>query len=211
MEPLFEELKDFRIIPVVVIHQADSALPLTDTLVRGGLACAEITLRTPAALDAIRKMARRKEMLVGAGTVLSIDQVKAACDSGARFVVSPGFNPELVVYCLENGIPVIPGVCTPTEVGNAMACGLEVLKFFPAESFGGLKTLKAISEPYADIRYIPTGGITPDNLADYLDFDKVLACGGTWIARSNLISDGSFDRILQNVTEALSIANRRNT
>ncbi len=205
MNRIFESLKTYRIIPVIVIHQAEHADPLAATLLRGGLPCAEITLRTPAAVDAIRTMSQRTQLLVGAGTVLNIDQVKTAADAGAGFMVSPGFNPKLVDYCLKNDIPVIPGVCTPSEIAAALDFGLTVLKFFPAASFGGLKTLRAISEPYADVQFIPTGGITPDNLIEYLDFDKVLACGGTWIAKADLISKGRFDKILRNIEEAISL------
>lgn len=200
-----EQLKNFRIVPVIVIHKAEDATLLADTLLKGGLPCAEITFRTAAALGAIRIMTQRKDLLVGAGTVLKIDQAKAAIDAGARFIVSPGFNPKLVTYCVKNNISVIPGICTPSEIEAAMDFGLDVLKFFPAEAFGGLKTLKAMSEPYADVKFIPTGGITLKNLIEYLNFYKVLACGGTWIAPPDLISTGRFDNILHNLKAAISL------
>lgn len=205
MNNITEQLKIFRIVPVIVIHKAEDATLLADTLLKGGLACAEITFRTAAAPDAIRIMSQRENILVGAGTVLKIDQAKAAIDAGARFIVSPGFNPKLVTYCVKNNISVIPGICTPSEIEAAMDFGLDVLKFFPAEAFGGLKTLKAMSEPYADVKFIPTGGITLKNLVEYLGFYKVLACGGTWIAPSDFISAGKFDNILLNVREVISL------
>jgi 2-dehydro-3-deoxyphosphogluconate aldolase/(4S)-4-hydroxy-2-oxoglutarate aldolase len=153
-------------------------------------------------------MARRGDILVGAGTVLTVDQVKAAVDVGARFMVSPGFNPKVVGYCVENNITVTPGICTPSDIEAALGFGLEVLKFFPAEAFGGLKTLKAMSGPYGAIKFIPTGGISPNNLVEYLQFPKTLACGGTWIAKSNLISGGHFDQILSSAKEAVELVKR---
>jgi len=197
-----------RVVPVVAIQKAEDALPLADALLEGGLPCAEITFRTAAALDAMRLMARREDILVGAGTVLKVDQVKAAVDVGARFMVSPGFNPKVVGYCVENDITITPGICTPSDIEAALDFGLEVLKFFPAAAFGGLKTLKAMSGPYTTVKFIPTGGISPDNLLEYLQFPKVLACGGTWVAQSSLISEGKFDEIVKNAREAVAIVNK---
>ena len=194
-----------RIIPVVAIQDANDSVQLADTLIEGGLPCAEITFRTAAAIDAIRIMAQRGDILVGAGTVLKVDQVKAAVDAGAQFMVSPGFNPKVAGYCVENNIMITPGISTPSDIEAALDFGLEVLKFFPAEAFGGLKTLKAMSGPYATVEFIPTGGISPMNLLDYLQFSKVLACGGTWVAKSDLISEGKFDQILRNTKEAVSL------
>lgn len=198
----------FRVIPVVSLERADDAPRLADALVEGGLPCVEITFRTPAALDAIRIMAGREDIFVGAGTVLSVNQVQAAKDAGARFIVSPGFNPAVARYCVEMKIDFTPGVCTPTEVGQALEYGLNVVKFFPAEAFGGLKTLKAISAPFPEVRFIPTGGINPGNLQGYLEFSKVLACGGTWIASPEALAAGRFDEIRGNVREALEIVSR---
>ena len=178
------QLKNLRVVPVISIDSADDAMPLADTLLEGGLGCAEITLRTPAALDAIKMMAKRGDILLGAGTVLTIDQVKAVMDSGARFTISPGFSQPLAEYCLDNDIIHIPGVCTPSEMQAASGLGLSLLKFFPAEALGGLKTLKAMSAPYQGLEFMPTGGISPENLGVYLGFSKVLACGGSWIATS---------------------------
>ncbi|MBN1541109.1 bifunctional 4-hydroxy-2-oxoglutarate aldolase/2-dehydro-3-deoxy-phosphogluconate aldolase, partial [candidate division KSB1 bacterium] len=187
MDSLLERLRELRVIPVVAINQAADAADLGQALVAGGLPCAEITFRTAAAPESIETLAKRGDMLVGAGTVLSIEQVKTAVDSGAQFIVSPGFNPKVVGYCVENNIPVTPGTATPTDIEQALGFNLPVVKFFPAEAFGGLKTLKAISAPYRNMRFIPTGGISAANLRDYLAFSQVWACGGSWMVQSALI------------------------
>jgi 2-dehydro-3-deoxyphosphogluconate aldolase/(4S)-4-hydroxy-2-oxoglutarate aldolase len=205
MTEIFKKFEEMGVVPVVAIPESAAAMPLADALIEGGLPCAEITFRTDAAIDAMRIMAQRGDILVGAGTVLTVDQVKAAVDAGARFVVSPGFNPRVVGYCVENNISNTPGVCTPSDIEAAMDFGLDVLKFFPVEAFGGLKTLKAVGAPYGSVKFIPTGGISPKNLMDYLASPKVLACGGTWVAKSDLISNGRFDEILRNAKEAVSI------
>lgn len=206
MHKIIRRFKDLRIIPVITIHRCDDAMPLADTLVQSGLSCAEITLRTEAAVDTIEMMSTRGDILVGAGTVLKIDQAKAALDAGARFMVSPGLNPKVAGYCIQNRILYTPGISTPSEIEAALDLGLHVLKFFPAEAFGGVRTLKAVSGPYPDLQFIPTGGITPENLADYLRLSNVLACGGSWIAGSTLIADGRFDVILKNAQQAAQIA-----
>lgn len=203
MNELFEKMERLKIIPVVKIESASDAPSLADALIAGGLPVAEITFRTAAALDAIRSIAGRDDILVGAGTVLSVDMAKKAVDAGATFIVSPGFNPKVVEYCITSDIPVTPGVCTPTEIETALEYGLEVLKFFPAEAMGGLKTLKAISAPYNMVRFIPTGGINEKNVSDYLAFNKTLCCGGSWMAKSDLISENSFSRITQLTKEAV--------
>jgi 2-dehydro-3-deoxyphosphogluconate aldolase/(4S)-4-hydroxy-2-oxoglutarate aldolase len=205
MSQVLEQFEKMRVVPVVAIQDAKDTMQLADTLIEGGLPCAEITFRTAAALDAMRILARRQDLLVGAGTVLKVDQVKAAVDIGVRFMVSPGFNPKVVGYCVENNITITPGISTPSDIEAALDFGLSVLKFFPAEAFGGLKTLKAMSGPYGSVKFIPTGGIGPGNLVDYLKFPKTLACGGTWIAKSNLISEGKFDLILSNAKEAVEL------
>jgi len=205
MRDIAARFRELRVIPVAAIERREDARPLANALVEGGLACIEVTFRTAAAAEAIRILAARDDILVGAGTVLSIDQVKTALDAGVRFVVSPGFNPKVVDYCLKNDVVHIPGVCTPSEIEAALDLGLNVLKFFPAEAFGGLKTLRAMSAPYPQLEFVPTGGINPENLADYLRFPKVLACGGTWIAGSKLVSAGRFDVVLKNAREAAAI------
>lgn len=208
MSEILQQFEKMRVVPVVAIQNAEDSMQLADALIEGGLPCAEITFRTTAAVDAMRIMAKRSDILVGAGTVLKVDQVNAAVDVGARFIVSPGFNPKVVGYCVENNITVTPGICTPSDIEAALEFGLEALKFFPAEAFGGLKTLKAMSGPYTTVKFVPTGGITPNNLLEYLQFPKVLACGGTWIAKSALISEGKFDEIMNNAREAVEIVNK---
>lgn len=208
MSAVLDQFNKMRVIPVVAIENAQDAMPLVDALIEGGLPCAEITFRTAAAIDAMRITAQRGDILVGAGTVLKIDQVKAAVDVGAQFMVSPGFNPKVVAYCVENSIPITPGISTPSDIEAALELGVEVLKFFPAEAFGGLKTLKAMSGPYTTVKFVPTGGISPANLVEYLQFPKTLACGGTWIAKSKLISDGRFDQILSNAKEAVELVRK---
>ncbi|MCP4624760.1 MAG: bifunctional 4-hydroxy-2-oxoglutarate aldolase/2-dehydro-3-deoxy-phosphogluconate aldolase [bacterium] len=208
MNEILQQFDKMRVVPVVDMQNAEDAMQLADALIEGGLPCAEITFRTAAAVDTMRIMARRGDILVGAGTVLKIDQVKAAVDVGARFMVAPGFNPKVVEYCVENHITIAPGICTPSGIEAALDFGLEVLKFFPAEAFGGLKTLKAMSGPYKTVKFVPTGGISPDNLFEYLQFPKVLACGGSWIAKSVLISEGKFDEIKNNTREAVGIVKK---
>ena len=208
MSKILRQFEEMGVVPVVAIQKAEDAMQLADALIEGGLPCAEITFRTAAALDAMRNMAQRQDILVGAGTVLKVDQVKAAIDVGAQFMVSPGFNPKVVGYCVENDITITPGICTPSDIEAALEFGLQVLKFFPASAFGGLKTLKAMSGPYTTVKFVPTGGISPANLAEYLAFPKVLACGGTWVAKSALISEGKFDVIVQNAREAVEIVNK---
>jgi len=205
MKEEFEEVLKLRIIPVVTIHDAENTEPLADALLEGGLPCAEITFRTDAAAEAIERIAKKAGMLVGAGTVLKIEQAKQALDCGACFIVSPGFNPKVVQFCLENGIPVTPGISTPTDIEGALDFGLEIVKFFPAEAFGGVKTLKAISAPYGMIKFIPTGGIGPHNVLDYLALPQVPACGGSWMVKSDLIAGKNFSEIGRLTREAVSL------
>ncbi|NOY58413.1 MAG: bifunctional 4-hydroxy-2-oxoglutarate aldolase/2-dehydro-3-deoxy-phosphogluconate aldolase [Calditrichaeota bacterium] len=206
MNKILSKIHNLLIVPVVTIHDAKNASRLANALLAGGLPCAEITFRTEAAVDAIKEIAKQEEMLVGAGTVLTINQVKAAVDAGAQFIVSPGFNPKIVGYCKKNEIPITPGICNPTDIEMALDFELDVVKFFPAEAFGGLKTLKAISAPYGMMKFIPTGGINTGNLPDYLQFPSVLACGGSWMVKSHLISAGRFDEIEKLTREAVNIA-----
>jgi 2-dehydro-3-deoxyphosphogluconate aldolase/(4S)-4-hydroxy-2-oxoglutarate aldolase len=208
MDAILQQFENMRVVPVVAIEDADDADRLAEALIEGGLPCAEITFRTAAAVDAMKRMAKRGDILVGAGTVLKVDQVKAAIDAGARFMVSPGFNPKVVKYCVDNRITITPGISTPSDIEAALDFDLQVLKFFPAEAFGGLPTLKAMSGPYTTVKFIPTGGISPKNLAEYLGFPKVLACGGTWVAKSALISEGKFEDIVNNARQAVEIVER---
>jgi 2-dehydro-3-deoxyphosphogluconate aldolase / (4S)-4-hydroxy-2-oxoglutarate aldolase len=205
MEDIINRIKSLRIVPVVIMDNADNAGPLAESLLEGGLPCAEVTFRTAAAKETINNLSKYKEICLGAGTVLSVDQVKSAVDSGALFIVSPGFNPKVVGYCVDNKIPVFPGICTPTEIEMGLGFGLEVFKFFPAESFGGLNTLKAISGPYGMIKFIPTGGINEKNIGSYLSFNKVIACGGSWMVPRELFSEGRFRDITYLVSEAVKL------
>ena len=200
-----EQFKEYGVVPVVVLNDAKDALPLAKALVEGGLACAEVTFRTEAAEESIRLMSEAyPEMLVGAGTVLTIDQVNRAVKAGAKFIVSPGFDPEIVDYCLENNIPVFPGCVTPSEVAQAVKRGLKVVKFFPAEQAGGIAMIKAMAAPYTMVKFMPTGGISTKNLADYLSCDKILCCGGSWMVKGDMIKAGEFDKICTMAKEAVA-------
>jgi 2-dehydro-3-deoxyphosphogluconate aldolase/(4S)-4-hydroxy-2-oxoglutarate aldolase len=204
-QPL-ERLGELALVPVIEIQHADHAVRLGEALVAGGLPCAEITFRTAAAEEAIRRIASAlPQVIVGAGTVLSVDQAQRAVAAGAQFIVSPGFNPRVVGWCLEHEVPVTPGVATPTEIDMALDKGLHILKFFPAETLGGVAMLKAIAAPYGGVKFIPTGGINPQNLADYLKLAMVYACGGSWLAPAKLISAGAFDEITRLTREAVAI------
>jgi len=191
-----EQFRALRVVPVIVIEDSAAAASLAAALTDGGLPCAEVTFRTKTAADSIRRMRdARPDMLIGAGTVLTPTQVDSALDSGATFIVSPGFNPVVVDYCLERDVPVFPGICTPSEVEAALMRGLRVVKFFPAEPAGGLPYLKAIAAPYGEVSFMPTGGITRANLAGYLAFPRIIACGGSWMAPSDWIANGDFAAI----------------
>jgi len=194
------------IVPVVKLDDAKDALPLADALIAGGLPLSEITFRTDAAEEAIRITANeRPDMLVGAGTVLSIEQADKAIAAGAKFIVSPGLNPVVVKHCQSRNVPIFPGVCTPTEIEAALGLGLTCLKFFPAESYGGLSTLKALCAPYGDVRFMPTGGINTKNVEEYLSFPKIVACGGSWMVAADLIASAQFDKIADLTREAVTL------
>jgi 2-dehydro-3-deoxyphosphogluconate aldolase/(4S)-4-hydroxy-2-oxoglutarate aldolase len=198
------ELRRLRIVPVIVIDDPHQAGPLARALLDGGLPCAEITFRTAGAAEALQRIAaEHPDVLVGAGTVLSAEQAARAREAGAKFIVSPGFNPGVVDYCRAHEVPIYPGVCTPTEIEAALERGLKVLKFFPAEPMGGLPFLQAISAPYSGVEFIPTGGIKGGHLASYLAFGKVVACGGSWMAPQAWIAAGEFERIRQEVQRAM--------
>jgi 2-dehydro-3-deoxyphosphogluconate aldolase/(4S)-4-hydroxy-2-oxoglutarate aldolase len=198
-------IRAFGIVPVIVIDDAEDAVPLAAALAGGGLACAEVTFRTAAAAEAIRRIAdAHPDMLLGAGTVLTPQQVRDAGAAGARFVVAPGFNPRVVDACLEIGLPVYPGVCTPTEIEMALERGIDVLKFFPAEPMGGLAYLKAIAAPYGNVQFIPTGGVDLSNLVTYLSFGRVVACGGSWMASAASIREKQFARIRAETVKAVT-------
>lgn len=199
-------LKTHRLLPVIQIDDARHTDGLSEALLRGGLPVAEVTLRTPTAIEAIGRMVKKyPQLLVGAGTVSTAAQVDAVFDAGVQFVVSPGFNPAVVARCLELGLTVIPGVCTPTDIEAALGFDLDVLKFFPAEAAGGVAMLKALSGPYGDIGFVPTGGIGANNILSYLALENVVACGGSWMVSPRLIQAADFGRIRKLVEEAVAL------
>ena len=207
MAEMVARLRELKVIPILVIDDPDHAEPVARAIADGGLPCAEVTFRTAAAAEAIRRIADGfPDMLVGAGTVLSPDQVDAARDAGARFIVTPGLNPRVVERCQALDVPVYPGVCTPTDIETAMGLGLDTLKLFPAGAMGGVPYLKAITGPYRNVRFIPTGGVDAGNLAEWLALPQVVACGGSWLARADRIRAGDFDHIRQQVEKAVAIA-----
>lgn len=204
-EQILSTIARYRLLPVVVLKNTEAALPLGRALIDGGLPIAEVTFRTSAAEASIRAMAETyPEMMVGAGTVLTTDQVDRAVGAGAKFILSPGFNPVVVDYCLSKGILMMPGVNSPTDVEMAMSRGLRVVKFFPAEASGGIPFIKALSSPYSEMRFIPTGGIGRKNLADYLALPSVIACGGSWIVDAPLVEAGRFDEVARLTKEAMT-------
>ena len=205
MSEVLKRLGAIRLVPVVVLEDAKNAEPLAEALIAGGLPCAEVTFRTAAAAESIKRISKYKEMCLGAGTVLSVDQAMLAIDSGATFIVSPGFNPKVVKYCVENKIPITPGICTPTEIEMGLEYGLTIFKFFPAEAYGGLKTLKAISAPYGMIKFIPTGGIDAKNVREYLSLKQVVACGGSWMVTKEMISNRKFNEVTTLAQEAVNL------
>ena len=207
MKTLEEQFYEYAVVPVVVLDDADDAAPLAEALIKGGLPCAEVTFRTEAAEESIRIMSEKyPEMLVGAGTVLTTEQVDRAVAAGAKFIVSPGFDPEIVDYCMEKNIPVFPGCVSPSEVAQAVKRGLKVVKFFPAEQAGGLAMLKAMAAPYTMLKFMPTGGINTKNLKEDLGFSKILCCGGSWMVKGDMIKNKEFDKITEMTREATELA-----
>ncbi|MCL2056832.1 MAG: bifunctional 4-hydroxy-2-oxoglutarate aldolase/2-dehydro-3-deoxy-phosphogluconate aldolase [Oscillospiraceae bacterium] len=204
MHPVLEQISKIAIVPVIKIDDVEKAVPLAKALAAGGIPCAEITFRTAEGEEAIRRIAKElPDILLGAGTVLTKAQVDKAIDAGAKFIVSPGLNPEVVAYCAEKGIPITPGCANPSDIEQALAFGLEVVKFFPAEQAGGLDYIKAVSAPYPSLKFMPTGGINAANITKYLAFEKILACGGSWMVPADLISAGKFDEITRLSKEAV--------
>lgn len=206
MNETLEKLGQYGIVPVVVLNDSKDAEPLADALCEGGLACAEVTFRTKAAAESIKIMSEKHpEMLVGAGTVLTVEQVDEAVAAGAKFIASPGLNSEVVKYCLDKNIAITPGVVTPSEMEQAIELGLNIVKFFPAEPSGGLSMIKAVSAPYTMLKFMPTGGINPGNVKEYLKSDKIFACGGSWMVKGDLVDAGDFDKIKELTKEAADI------
>ncbi len=209
MNEILEKIGKTAIVPVVLLENAKDAKPLARALCDGGLPCAEVTFRTEAAEEGIRVMAEEfPQMLVGAGTVLTTDQADRAIAAGAKFIVSPGLNPRVVKHCLEKGITMLPGTATPSDVERAMEFGLDAVKFFPAEAAGGLAMIQAMAAPYINMKFMPTGGINEKNLRSYLDFPRVLACGGSWMVKGELIRAGKFDEIRELTRKAVELAGR---
>ncbi len=205
MNEILSKIAKMGIVPVIKLDDAKDAVPLAKALCDGGLPCAEVTFRTAAAEESIRLIKKTyPDMLVGAGTVLTTEQVDRAVDAGAEFIVSPGLNPRIVKYCVEKNIPITPGCSNPSDIEAALELGLEVVKFFPAEAAGGLPMIKAIAAPYVNMRFLPTGGINADNLNSYLDFSKIIACGGSWMVKDEYIKAGDFSKITELTREAIS-------
>lgn len=204
MNEVLEKIQKIGIVPVVVLDDAKDAAPLAKALCDGGLPCAEVTFRTAAAEESIRIMCREfPKMLVGAGTVITTEQVDRAVAAGAKFIVSPGLDPKIVEHCIEKGVPITPGTSNPTDVERAVGMGLEVLKFFPAEAAGGLNMIKSMAAPFTTVKFMPTGGISAKNINSYLAFPKIIACGGSWMVKSDLVAAGEFDKITEMTREAV--------
>jgi len=204
LHSVLDEIGKIGIIPVIKIDDAEKAVPLSKALISGGIPCAEITFRTAQGEKAIAAINKEvPDILLGAGTVLTVDQVDRAIAAGAKFIVSPGFNPKVVSHCIEKGIPVTPGCSNPSDIEMALDMGLEVVKFFPAEQTGGLEYIKAIAAPYSSVSFIPTGGINAQNIGKYIAYEKVLACGGSWMVNTDLINSGNFEKITSLCREAL--------
>jgi 2-dehydro-3-deoxyphosphogluconate aldolase/(4S)-4-hydroxy-2-oxoglutarate aldolase len=207
MGTILDKIGELGVVPVIAIENAADAPQLGRALLAGGLPCAEITFRTAAAPEAIRLMtAECPDVMVGAGTVMTVAQAEQAAEAGVKFVVTPGFDGDVVDWCIANNMPITPGVLTPTEINMALKKGLNIVKFFPAEAGGGVKALKAIAAPYVGVKFIPTGGISAANLSDYLSQPFVHACGGSWMVAKKLISDGQFDKITEMAAEAVALA-----
>ncbi len=206
MNDMLNRIQKMGIVPVIKLDDAKDAIPLAKALVEGGLPCAEVTFRTAAAEEAIRLMRQAyPDMLIGAGTVLTTEQVDKAVAAGATFIVSPGLNPKVVKYCVDNNIPITPGCANPSDIEAAIELGLDVVKFFPAEAAGGLAMIKAMAAPYVNMKFMPTGGINEKNLISYLDFPKIIACGGSWMVSDELVKAGDFDKITALTKQAVAL------
>lgn len=203
---LIGHLETHRIVPVVKLDRVEDAVPLGQALMEGGLPVAEVTFRTEAAEESIRRMSHEfPEMLIGAGTVINTDQAERAVRAGARFLVSPGISDELAQWASGHQIPLLPGVCTPSEIMKALSYGMTILKFFPAAQYGGLPTIKALAGPFPQVRFMPTGGVSAANICEYLKDPRVIACGGSWMVKDALIREGNFEEITRLTAEAVSL------
>lgn len=212
MNDIIMQIRQIGVVPVIAISDTEKAVPLAKALVAGGIPCAEVTFRTAEGEECIRRIAAElPDVLVGAGTVLTTEQADRAAKAGAKFVVSPGFNPKVVAHCIQNGITIVPGCATPSDMEAAMEMGLDTVKFFPAEQAGGLAYIKAVAAPYAKLHFMPTGGINADNIGKYVAFNKIVACGGSWMVKKELIDAGDFDEITRLCKEAVQLVqNGRN-
>ena len=206
---IMKKIEQLGVVPVVVLDDVKDALPLASAMQAGGVPCAEVTLRTAAGLASIEKMREMDDMLVGAGTVITLDQCKDALSAGAKFIVSPGTNVKVVEHCLANNVPVLPGCVTPTEIMAMMELGIDTFKFFPANVYGGLKAMKALSAPFGGIKFIPTGGVNGENLAEYLSAKFIRAVGGSWLCAKDDVNAGNFDKITALCKQASEIAANR--
>ena len=203
---ILKRIQKVGIVPVVVLEDAKDAAPLAKALIEGGLPCAEVTFRTACAEECIKIMHEEyPELLLGAGTVLTTEQVDRAVAAGAEFIVSPGFDPEVVDYCISKNILVLPGCITPSELAQAVKRGLKIVKFFPAEQFGGLSTIKALAAPYVGLQFMPTGGVSAKNVREYLGYNRIVACGGSWMVKGDLVKAGDFAKIVELTKEAADI------
>lgn len=208
-ESFYKKLEGLGIVPVVVLDDVAQAVPMADALMAAGMCSAEVTFRTDAAADCIRAMREAyPEMAVGAGTVLTVEQVDQAVAAGAEFIVAPNFDPEVVQHCIDIDVPVLPGTVTPSEVGAAEKMGLMVTKFFPAAQYGGLNTIKAICAPFTRHRFMPTGGVSLANVEEYLSCDMIIACGGTWMVKASMFADGDFSQVQQQAAEAINMVKK---
>lgn len=197
-------LSRLRLLPIITVDEPEHTGPLAEALIAGGLPCVELTLRTPTALESVKRLAARGDLLVGAGTIRTVDQAKAATDAGASFLVSPSCKPEVLKWCAATNVPITPGCVTPTEIEIAVDHGFHVVKFFPASNFGGATTVKAYAGPLPDVKFIPTGGITQNTLPEYLALKNVVACGGGWFATAEDLKAGAFDLIRRRAAEAVA-------
>lgn len=206
MNSLISQIEEKKLVPVVKLDRVEDAVPLAQALCDGGLPVAEVTFRTEAAYDSIKSMKRAfPDMIVGAGTVVNVEQAKKALDAGSSFIVSPGFSRPVVEFAIDHNVLVLPGTCTPTEIMAAMEYNLKIVKFFPAKQYGGLDTIKALAAPFPSVRFMPTGGISAANLLEYLAFPKIIACGGSWMVKDTYINEGRFDEIKNLTAEAVSL------
>ena len=204
MSTIQEQIASYKLVPVIKITDPAHAAPLAEALIAAGLPVAEVTFRTDCAAEAIKIMSQYKDLILGAGTVINKEQVIQAKDAGATFIISPGFSPIVSQACIEHGLIYFPGIASPRDIQDALADGWKTLKFFPAEALGGVKTLKAFSAPYPDVKFVPTGGINADNVSSYLDLSAVEACGGSWMVPNKLMDEGNFAGITEIAKEALN-------